>query len=483
MLVHAQTAYTVIGALYIALPIAAWTLLLDRGSRLATSLWCTGTLFYGVGFVLVGLRGGIPDWVSFAVANPLGFMAWALLIRAMQTEAQIRATPWPGVMALWAILSAGFVALYALEITTGLRLIYVTAVFALCASTVGWLALQLHARTAHRSALLISFAYLGLACALWVRVGYLVLCWREVQALDPHWTFSAAFLASLAAALYGNLGYIGLAMERAQASEMQRGRELAHEHEARRHAELRVREQEQLLQERSSLLSQREEILAALAHEVRQPLNNASAALQSAESVVLMQGEGAAAAGERLRRASEVLSRVVASVDNTLADAVLLDGSQPMSVQDVDVDILIQLVLGDLPNQARQRVRIDRQTATRTAAMHPGLMRIALRNLLSNALDFSPPDTPVCVRIADSDEPLALLIEVQDAGGGLPAEVMQQLFSRGVRGDQSRNRQGHGLGLYIVRRVMELHQGLVTLLDTGPAGTAFRLTIPQDILG
>ena len=109
--------------------------------------------------------------------------------------------------------------------------------------------------------------------------------------------------------------------------------------------------------------------------------------------------------------------------------------------------------------------------------MDMSLMRLALRNVISNALKFSPADRDVEVRIADSDHPLALVIDVTDTGGGIPADLLAGLFARGARGRDSKS--GHGLGLYIVRQVMSLHEGRVDVLRTGAEGTTFRLVVDQ----
>jgi len=106
-------------------------------------------------------------------------------------------------------------------------------------------------------------------------------------------------------------------------------------------------------------------------------------------------------------------------------------------------------------------------------------MRLALRNLLSNALKYSPAGSPVTIRLADSDEPLALLIDVEDGGNGVSATLLPHLFERGARGGGPYGRAGHGLGLYIVRRVMELHGGRVQLLRNTSAGSTMRLVVEQ----
>ena len=223
-----------------------------------------------------------------------------------------------------------------------------------------------------------------------------------------------------------------------------------------------------------ALLSERTEMLHVLAHEVRQPLNNASAAMQSA--VVALQTEGPEQASAQLVRGQRVLGDVLSSIDNTLTVATLLARPDPIHREDTEIATLLQVVIADMPVAERVRVVVQHETATRTALMDMGLMRLALRNLISNALKFSPQASPVQVRITDSDDPPVLNIDVSDAGPGIDAEVRAKLFTRGARGGKG---QGMGLGLYIVERVMALHKGAVELVSTGGQGTTFRLTITQ----
>ena len=232
---------------------------------------------------------------------------------------------------------------------------------------------------------------------------------------------------------------------------------------------------EHQFEELQQLLIERSEMLNVLAHEVRQPLNNASAALQSATHVLAGTGQEAAAA--RLQIAQDLIGRITAGIDNTLASALLLVCSGPVEHQDTDIDTLIGVVIADMALADRQRIVIDRRTTTRTARMDMGLMRLALRNLLANALKYSPADSIVTVGVADCDDPLALIIEVSDAGPGIPSDLLPKLFQRGARGALTRG--GHGLGLYIVRRVMELHGGVVTLIRDTEAGSTFRVVIVQ----
>lgn len=250
--------------------------------------------------------------------------------------------------------------------------------------------------------------------------------------------------------------------------DLKRRAELAQEQHMRRQTERHVQELDRLLRERS-------EMLDVLAHEVRQPLNNASAALQSAAASLA--GRGEHQVQERLTRAQAVLGQVLAGVDNTLAAASLLAGGGRLARLDTDIDTLVAVTIADLPREQRDRIAVHRHTATRTALMDMSLMRLALRNLLSNALKYAPAGSTVALHVMDFDEPAALQFDIADAGRGIPRELLPRLFTRGARGGNPE--PGHGLGLYIVRRVMDLHGGSAELVRTGPLGTVMRLTLPQ----
>jgi len=244
--------------------------------------------------------------------------------------------------------------------------------------------------------------------------------------------------------------------------------------EARTVARRATRALQDAKEEALARLKERSEMLDVLAHEVRQPLNNASAALQAATVELARTGQQAAA--EPLRRAEAVLGDVQASIGNTLAVASLLVGGERIEGVDTDIDALIEVAIADMPRDERARVVVERATNTRTASMEPGLMRLALRNLLSNALRCSPPGSPVVVRVSDSDEPLALILDVIDRGAGIADEQLPSLFQRGSKRPGGRRQ---GLGLYIVHRVMELHRGSVLVERSSAGGTTMRLVVNQ----
>lgn len=238
-----------------------------------------------------------------------------------------------------------------------------------------------------------------------------------------------------------------------------------------------------LLNWRTAMLTEHNEMLQLLSHEIRQPLNNASAAMQATlKAIDDLHLPGAAPASKALLRAEHVLQQVIGTLDNTLAAGTILAvGGKAGASSETDLPTLIKLVLHDIAADLRPRIDVQWQTTPRTVQLHPALMRLTIRNLLNNALAYAPAETQVQLRISESDEPLALILEVIDQGPGISEELHPRLFEKGSRGHNSHSRPGAGLGLFIVRSVLQLHQGTVEALPHSPHGTVMRLVIPQGL--
>ena len=232
---------------------------------------------------------------------------------------------------------------------------------------------------------------------------------------------------------------------------------------------------EQHAQELDALLTERSEMLDVLAHEVRQPLNNAQAALQAARAA--LEDPSRRMAMEPLDHAQHVLRNVIEGVNNTLAVSTALVGGSEIIQVDADLDMLISIAIADMSISDRQRIRVRRLTSVRTVWVDAGLLRLALRNLLGNALAHSPDGALVEIVLDDAEAPAVLNIDVIDQGPGIAEELVPRLFQRGARGSLRGGRPSHGLGLFIARRAMELQHGSVSLLRTGPEGTTMRLQI------
>lgn len=463
------TAFRLGGFIYLVMPATVWVVLRGRHERSSLIAWCVGAAAYGLAYLLIGMRGMLPDWVSIYLANMVLLATYPLRVAALRMEMGARLSPALGMLLLvLGILTV----LLADAVSAPARVLATVVLQFLGTAWLAWTAMVVWKATSLRSVRMIGLAYALFTLAqLHVLASTGFSSWTALF-MQPTVAVALSVMAGFVAALYGNLGFIGMALERSHAQELANTEALARESAQRLAAE------KHSLQLRA-WLDEREELLSVLAHEVRQPLNNATAALQSAYRALTPSGTDSQAASLRVQRAEGVLRQIIGTLDNTLAATALLASPDRVARRDVDVDTLLALSVGDLEVSLRPRVRIEKLVPTRTALMDAGLMRLALRNLLSNALAYSPPDSPVVLRITDSDEPLALVFEVIDQGQGVDSALAARLFERGVRGDHGR--LGHGLGLYVVRRVMELHGGSVDQRPNPEVGSTFRLLLLQDV--
>ena len=103
-------------------------------------------------------------------------------------------------------------------------------------------------------------------------------------------------------------------------------------------------------------------------------------------------------------------------------------------------------------------------------------LHLALKQIVDNALRFSPDNSEVTLKIATSDK--QLIFEINDQGSGMSDETMQHIFDRFYRVDESHTTRGLGLGLSIAKRVIDLHGGHIEIQSAPGVGTSFRAYVP-----
>lgn len=216
-------------------------------------------------------------------------------------------------------------------------------------------------------------------------------------------------------------------------------------------------------------------LLATLAHELRSPLE----AIQSASTILEARGTSA----EVVSRIQRLLARQVQfmrRLTDDLTDAVRIhEGKISLHKELVGLDDLVRGTLEGLePDLARRQqvLRLVTPATHRTVSVDPVRFNQILSNLLYNASKFSPERATITLDVTLADE--WLNVKVTDAGVGIPPDRLEWVFD-----DFTQIREGgegFGLGLALVRRLVELHGGSIHALSRGAGeGTSFELRIPQ----
>jgi signal transduction histidine kinase len=461
-----QAVAMLAAAIHIPLALTVWSMLYRRWRRLPLRLWVAGSLAMGGGATLLAAEGQVPGWASGALGNALMSAAPALRIAALRLD-----LGWP-VRAGW--LTALCVFDFSAYLFSVQTMALDKAVMLGYASVGAWtLAFGWHAAMAgrqlhSRSGWVLAMVEVFFGAALLLRLLAMSAGWSPAEVVAESWDFALLVLAGLAAALYGNLGYLGMVVDRTSAAaRMARDEQIAEQ--VQRVAAQKTSE------ELRALLQQRESMLQMLAHEIRQPLHNVNGAVQAA--MLELQPAPADAdpmrslkqrTRERLLRAQAVQTGIQSVLDNTLAAASLMSrgtgtaAQQALGPVDTELDFLIQLVLGDLPAAQREQVEVQQHTALSSIELEPALVRLALRNLLRNAFEHGGAQVHVIIRLMDRQQAPALLLQVSDNGPELAPATLQRMRSDEL-GLADTAHKVQQLGLLIVHKVMALHGGTLHL--------------------
>jgi heavy metal sensor kinase len=213
------------------------------------------------------------------------------------------------------------------------------------------------------------------------------------------------------------------------------------------------------------------------AHELRTPLT----AIRSVGEVGLQRKAGNEHYREVIGSMLEESARLSRLVDSLLTIS-RADAGQ-IRLEKVEIPILpfVREAISVLEVLAQEKDQVLSVNGKISAQVHgdPVILRQAIINLLDNAIKHSPRGGNVTVRVLPAAD-LAVAIEVEDAGPGIPSEHRDKVFDRFYRVDEGRARDdgGAGLGLAIAKWGVEAHGGRLELECPPSAGCTFRLILP-----
>jgi two-component system, OmpR family, sensor histidine kinase MprB len=210
-------------------------------------------------------------------------------------------------------------------------------------------------------------------------------------------------------------------------------------------------------------------LVADAGHELRTPLTSLRTNLD-----LLAQADGSPDLPAEAR--AELLTDVRAQIEELttlIGDLVELAREEPMAhvVEPVDLAEVVDRAVSRVRRRA-PGIAFDVKADPWWVVGESSALERAVTNLLDNAAKWSPPDGVVAVRIAEG------VLTVDDQGEGIPEVDLPHVFERFYRAEESRSMPGSGLGLSIVRQVVERHSGTVTAGRCPSGGSRFTVVLP-----
>lgn len=221
--------------------------------------------------------------------------------------------------------------------------------------------------------------------------------------------------------------------------------------------------------------SLRTTLLDAMAHEFKTPLTSVMAATTALRANPHQPAETRM---ELVKIADEEAVHLKELIDDTVEMGRLDSAHIQVQTQPTNIDEIVREVV------ASMRRGIDGRSVNVVCDEHPSaisidrrLVSLAIKQLLDNALKYSPPATPVTVSVYNGN---GVTVAVTDHGSGIPVEEQSRIFERLYRSPSVQNQlPGSGLGLSIALNIARAHHGELNVTSQ-PGETTFRLTLPVD---
>ncbi|MHB8660604.1 MAG: sensor histidine kinase [Minisyncoccota bacterium] len=254
--------------------------------------------------------------------------------------------------------------------------------------------------------------------------------------------------------------------------------------EQKRSAQLLVRRDLGLMRANEKLHAldvQKSKFISVAAHQLRTPLS----AIRWSLGLLLSNHAGKISEEQEalVRQAYESTVHLVRLVNDLLEVDRMEGGRTPLTFMPVDLHDVAKSVLADVAQDAERRGVLitleDRLSAGARVTADITQLRVALQNVVENAVKYTRTGGSVTITLAEDGDKLS--VSVKDTGIGIPADQQEQIFKQFFR---ARNAvkvetEGSGLGLSLTQEVLERMEGTISFTSEEDKGTTFVLTLPK----
>ena len=228
-----------------------------------------------------------------------------------------------------------------------------------------------------------------------------------------------------------------------------------------------------LLERTQRILERQEQFNSDVSHELRTPIAiiNAQAEL-SKERATKFQDED-------LRESFAVIERQAKRMNSMVEQLLNLSrfdrNSVEFDLEEFDLVDIIEVICEDEARIADGKYYFENDLHPAVTQVDVHLMMIAIRNLVSNAIKYSPEGSKIEVSCGKTEE--GVFVHVKDHGRGIPKEEQQKVFEHYYREETSRHSEGFGLGLTLASKIVQKHGGRIRLESEEGKGSEFTIEL------
>lgn len=227
----------------------------------------------------------------------------------------------------------------------------------------------------------------------------------------------------------------------------------------------------QLLERQYRAMQREKEFIANASHELKTPL----AGILGHVNLIRRHGDKHP---ELIGKSLKYIDQEAQRMSQLINELLILEGHQTKKLTEINLSKIIFAEVESLQGAYQQKFITDLNPNI-SYRITKGDFQSLVHNLLENAAKYSPTDSTIDVQLTTADR--HIILRVADQGQGIAKENRQKVFERFYREDESHSNKvaGSGIGLAIVKMIIEKYHGKITIRDNEPVGTIFTVYLPK----